>query len=165
VEGKGSHARPALPDSEVYHLVGEEMLRRIVCGLVLGVSAVLAGCGDTTTGPAPTPTLVTETFTGEVTPASGATHSFVTLLGGEVTATLTAVGPDPAKNVGFSLGTFNSTLNTCTAVFDNPAALQAFAFKANATTLGSYCVRIYDNGNVTTDNVPYTYTITVVHPQ
>ena len=141
------------------------MLRRIACGLLLGVTAVLAGCGDTTTGPAPTPTEVTETFTGTVRPASGATHSFVTLLGGAVTATLTTVGPDPAKNVGFSLGTFNSTLNVCSAVFDNPAALPAFEFKANATTLGSYCVRIYDNGNITTDNVPYTYTITVKHPQ
>jgi len=141
------------------------MLRRIACGLLLGATAVLAGCGDTTTGPGPTPTEVTETFTGTVNPASGATHAFVTLLGGTVTATLTAVGPDPAKNVGFSLGTFNSTLNVCSAVFDNPAALQAFEFKANATTLGSYCVRIYDNGNITTDNVPYSYTITVKHPQ
>lgn len=141
------------------------MLRRIACGLLLGATAVLAGCGDTTIDPGPTPTEVTETFTGEVTPASGATHSFVTLLGGTVTATLTAVGPDPAKNVGFSLGTFNSTLNVCSAVFDNPAALQSFEFKANATTLGSYCVRVYDNGNIATDNVPYTYTVTVKHPQ
>jgi hypothetical protein len=141
------------------------MLRRIGCGLLLGAMAVLAGCGDTTTGTAPTPTEVTETFTGTVAPAAGATHSFATLLGGAVTVTLTAVGPDPAKNVGFSLGTFNATLNVCNAVFDNPAALQAFEFKANATTLGSYCVRIYDNGNITTDNVAYSYTITVKHPQ
>jgi hypothetical protein len=141
------------------------MLRRIACGLLLGLSAVLTGCGDTSTGPAPTPVPVTETFTGTVNPASGSTHSFVTLLGGSVKATLTAVGPDATKNVGFSLGTFNTTLNVCSAVFDNPAALQAFEFNATATTLGSYCVRIYDNGNITTDNVPYTYTITVVHPQ
>ena len=141
------------------------MLRRIVCGLLVGAMGALAGCGDTTTGPTPTPTEVTETFTGTVNPSSGSTHSFGTLFGGAVTATLTAVGPDPAKNVGFSLGTFNSTLNVCTAVFDNPAALQAFEFKATATTLGSYCVRIYDNGNITTDNVPYTYTITVKRPE
>lgn len=141
------------------------MLRRIACGLLLGASVALAGCGDTTTGPAPTPALVTETFSGTVNPAAGATHSFATLLGGEVKATLTAVGPDPAKNIGFSLGTFNSTLNVCTTVLDNPAALQAFEFTANVTTFGEYCVRVYDNGNVTTDGVPYTYTVTVVHPQ
>ena len=141
------------------------MLRRIAGALLLGASAALAGCGDTTTGPAPTPTQVTETFTGSVNPAAGATHSFITLLGGPIKATLTAVGPDPNKNVGFSLGTFNSTLNVCTAVLDNPAALQAFEFNATASTIGEYCVRVYDNGNVTSDAVPYSYTITVTHPQ
>ena len=141
------------------------MLRRLACGILLSASAALAGCGDTTTGPAPTPTTVTETFTGTINPAAGSTHSFVTLLGGPIKATLTTVGPDPAKNVGFSLGTFNSTLNVCTAVLDNPAALPAFEFNATASTIGEYCVRVYDNGNVTTDAVAYTYTITVVHPQ
>ena len=141
------------------------MLRRIACGILLSASVALAGCGDTNTGPAPTPTEITETFTGTVNPAAGSTHSFVTLLGGPIKATLTAVGPDATKNVGFSLGTFNSTLNVCTAVLDNPAALQAFEFNAMASTTGEYCVRVYDNGNVTTDGVPYTYTVTVVHPQ
>ena len=142
------------------------MLRRIACGILLSATAALAGgCGDTTTGPAPTPVDVTETFTGEVNPAAGATHSFVTLTGGAVTATLTTVGPDAAKNVGFSLGTFNSTLNTCSAVLDNPAALQAFQFKATVSSFGAYCVRVYDNGSTSTDNVPYTFTVTVSHPQ
>jgi hypothetical protein len=141
------------------------MLRRIACGILLSASAALSGCGDTTSGPEPTPVSITETFSGTVNPAAGATHAFVTLLGGPITATLTTVGPDAAKNVGFSLGTFNSTLNVCTAVFDNPAALQAFEFKASASTTGEYCVRVYDNGNITTDAVPYSYTITVVHPQ
>ncbi len=142
------------------------MLRRIACGILLGAAAALtAACSDTTTGPTPTPTPITETFSGTVNPAGSATHSFITLTGGAIKATLTAVGPDATKNVGFSLGTFNSTLNTCTTVFDNPAAVQAFVFNATASSIGSYCVRIYDNGNITTDNVPYTYTITVEHPQ
>ena len=142
------------------------MFRRIACGILLSATAALAAaCGDTTTGPTPTPTMITETFTGNVNPAGGARHSFISLTGGSIKATLSAVGPDATKNVGFSLGTFNSTLNTCTVVFDNPAALQAFEFSANASSIGAYCVRIYDNGNITTDNVPYSYTITVVHPQ
>jgi hypothetical protein len=133
--------------------------------MVLCAMAALAACGDTTTGTTPTPTPVTETFTGSVSPASGNTHAFTTLTGGTVKATLTAVGPDATKNVGFSLGTFNTTLNTCSAVFDNPAALQSFEFNVTASSIGAYCVRIYDNGNITTDNVPYSYTITVTHPQ
>ena len=142
------------------------MFRRIACGFLLcAMGALAAGCGNDINPVAPNADPITETFTGSVNPASGSTHSFITLTGGKITATLSAVGPDPAKNVGFSLGTFNATLNTCTAVLDNPAAVQAFEFNANASSIGAYCVRIYDNGNVTTDNVPYTYTITVVHPQ
>jgi hypothetical protein len=141
------------------------MLRRIACGTLLCTIAALAGaCSDSATPTTPTPTPITETFSGTVNPASAAVHSFITLIGGPVKATLTSVGPDATKNIGFSLGTFNSTLNTCTVVLDNPAALQAFEFNASASTIGSYCVRLYDNGNVTTDGVPYTYTVTVVHP-
>jgi len=141
------------------------MLRRIACGILLSASAALSGCGDEPAPPGPTPVAITEIFTGTVNPAAGSTHAFITLLGGPIVATLTAVGPDATKNVGFSLGTFNSTLNVCSAVFDNPAALQAFEFKASATTTGEYCVRVYDNGNITTDAVPYSYTVTVVHAQ
>ena len=142
------------------------MLRRIACGVLLAATAALASaCGDEITATAPTVTTITETFTGSVSPAAGSTHAFTMLTGGAIKATLTAVGPDSSKNVGFSLGTYNLTLNTCSAVLDNPAAVQAFEFNATASSIGAYCVRIYDNGNITTDNVAYTYTITVAHPQ
>ena len=65
----------------------------------------------------------------------------------------------------FSRQASAGSLNTCSAVFDNPAATQAFEFNATASTIGSYCVRVYDNGGVTTDGVPYSYTVTVTHPQ
>jgi hypothetical protein len=142
------------------------MLRRIACGILLAATAALASaCGDDITATAPTVTTITETFAGSVSPASGATHAFTTLTRGAIEAPQSAVGPDSTKNVGFSLGTFNPTLNTCSAMFDNPAAVQSFVFKATASSIGAYCVRIYDNGNITTDNVAYTYTITVSHPQ
>src|SRR5262245_36079262 len=142
------------------------MSGRIGRGLaVAALMALASACGDkVTTQPTPLPP-VSETFTGTLTAASASVHSFTTLTGGSVEATLTGVAPDATKTVGFSLGTFNLTLNTCTVIMDNPAALQAFAFKATASSIGAYCVRIYDNGNVTTDAVAYSYTITVVHPQ
>jgi hypothetical protein len=141
------------------------MFRRIACGAVLAAGLALTACSDTKTGIPPTPQPITETFTGTINPAGGATHSFTTLTGGSIKAVLTAVGPDSTKNVGFSLGTFNGTANTCSAVFDNPAATQAFEFNATASTIGAYCIRLYDNGGITTDGVPYTYTVTVTHPQ
>lgn len=148
------------------------MLRRIACGTLLCAMAALAGaCGDTTTAPTAPVTPVTETFDGTLNPAGVNVHPVVAALtGGALTVTLNAVGPDATKTVGFSLGTFNPTLNVCTVVFDNPAALQGAVFNTTASTAGFYCVRMYDNGTVTTaaadgSAASFTYTVTVVHPQ
>jgi hypothetical protein len=148
------------------------MLRRIACGTLLCALAALAGaCGTTTTAPTETPTPITETFNGTLNPASSNVHTVVAALtGGAVTATLTTVGPDPTKTVGFSLGTFNPTTSVCTVIFDNPAALQGAVFNATAATAGFYCVRVYDNGSVAAavadgSASSFTYTVTVVHPQ
>ena len=147
------------------------MLRRIVCGTLLCAMAALAGaCKDSTTAPTPPPTTTTtETFEGTINPAGTTLHPIFTFTGGPVVATLTVVGPDATKTVGFSLGTFNPTLNICTVVFDNPAALPAAVFNTVASTSGFYCVRMYDNGTVTTaaaegTATAFTYTVTVTHP-
>lgn len=146
------------------------MFRRIACGTLLCALAALAGgCGDTTTTPTPPSTTVTDTFEGTINPAGTMLHPIFTLTGGPVVATLTVVGPDATKTLGFSLGTFNPTLNVCTVVFDNPAALPAAAFNTVASTQGFYCIRMYDNGTVTTaaadgTAASFTYTVTVTHP-
>jgi hypothetical protein len=150
------------------------MVRGIARGAVLAALVALTGaCGTTTTATTPTPVQSTDTFSGKLTPENSVVHSFTTITGGSVKATLTSVGPDATQTVGFSLGTYNSTTGVCTVVFDNPAALQATAvFNATASTIGFYCVRVYDNGNVKTltdngtvsDSNPFTYSITVVHP-
>jgi len=146
------------------------MLRRMACGTLLCAMAALTGaCSDSKTGPTPTPTPVTETFEGTLNPVSATVHPFITLTGGPVKVSLTTLGPDATKTVGFSLGTFNTTLNICQVVFDHPAALQGFEFSANASTIGAYCVRLYDNGAVAAavadGSTPFTYTVTAVHPQ
>ena len=147
------------------------MLRRLACGTLLCAMAALTGaCSDSKTGPTAKLTPITETFDGTLNPVSTTVHSFITLTGGPVTVTLTSVGPDPAKTVGFSLGTFNATLNICSVVFDNPAALQGAEFKANASTTGIYCARLYDNGTVAAAAADgsassFSYKVTAVHPQ
>jgi hypothetical protein len=148
------------------------MLRRIACGTLLCAMAALAGaCGNSTTAPTTAPTPITETFDGTLNPAGTNVHSVVAALtGGAITATLTVVGPDATKTVGFSLGTLNPTTNVCTVVFDNPAALPGAVFNATASTAGFYCARVYDNGSVTAavadgSATAFTYTMTVAHPQ
>lgn len=147
------------------------MLRRIACGTLLCAITALAGaCSDKTTAPTPpTTTTTTDTFTGTLNPAGTILHPIFTFTGGPVVATLTAVRPDATKTIGFSLGTYNPTLNICTVVFDNPAALQAAVFNTTASTSGFYCVRMYDNGTVTTaategTATAFSYTVTVTHP-
>jgi len=140
------------------------MLRGIARGVVVAAFCAAAACGDTTTPTAPAPTIITETYSGTLIPASAGTFSFTTLTGGSVIATLTTLGPDNTKTVGFSLGTFVTASKTCTVVMDNVSATEAFAFTAQTSSIGTYCVRIYDNGT-RTDSTPYTYTISVAHPQ
>ena len=147
------------------------MLRRIACGLLLCALAALAACGSSTIAPTTPLTPVTETFTGTINPAGTNVHPIVaSFTGGAVTATLTVVSPDATKTLGFSLGTYNPTLNICTVVFDNPAALPGAVFSATASTAGFYCARVYDNGSVTAaaadgSAASFTYTVTVAHPQ
>ncbi len=146
------------------------MFRRIACGTLLCAMAALAGaCSDTTVAPTQPGTTTTDTFEGTINPAGTTLHPIFTFTGGPVVATLTVVGPDATKSIGFSLGTFNPTLNICTVVFDNPAALPTAAFNTVATTSGFYCVRMYDNGTVTAAAAEgtassFNYTVTVTHP-
>jgi len=146
------------------------MLRRIACGIGLAAAlAVASGCHTTTINPVVPTSATTQTFTGLLNPLSANVTSFVTQTGGEVDARLTAVGPDSTQTIGFSLGTFNTVSNTCTVVFDNTAALQGAVFTTQASTIGSYCVRVYDNGSIATavangTATAFTYTITVTHP-
>ena len=146
------------------------MLRRIACGLSLAVVlALAAGCGNTTvTTLTPTTTPTTDTFSGLLHAQSTNVFSFLVNAGGSVTATLTAVGPDATQTIGFSLGTFDAATNTCTVVFDNTAALQAAVFNTQSSTAGTYCVRLYDNGSVSTavangTATAFTFTVTVSH--
>ena len=142
---------------------GDEM-RPIVRGMLLCAFIALgAACDNNTTPTTPTPpVLTTDTFTGTLVANGGITHQFSASRTGTVTATLTAVGPDSSKTVGFSMGTVIGTV--CQAVLANDAAVQNAALSATASTQGTYCVRIYDVGSITAATGPFTYTITVQHP-
>jgi hypothetical protein len=139
------------------------MRRLKVRGLVLCAAIALAGaCGSSTpTKPTP-PTLVTDTFSGTLTQNGGTTHQFSIAATGTITATLTSVGPDSTKAIGFSLGTLIGTV--CQAVLANDAAVQTNALTGSAQIGGTFCVRVYDTGSITAATGPFTYTVTVTHP-
>ena len=122
---------------------------------VLPVAMFAVACeGDIASIPTtPDPVTVTETFTGTVNINGAATHSFVTLATGSVSATLTSLGEEPPAAIGLSLGTMSGS--TCSLVLTNDKAVVTSIVTGTVTTLGgSLCVRIYDVGSLTA-SVPY----------
>ena len=83
-------------------------IRRPLLAVTAAAVLATAGCdsGDAPTGPSdpppPAPT-VTETFSGNLTVNGAQTFTFTSNVG-NVTATLSAIGPDEATIVGLSLG-------------------------------------------------------------
>ncbi|MGE3275626.1 MAG: hypothetical protein AB7O67_10970 [Vicinamibacterales bacterium] len=136
---------------------------RPTLGLLALAAATLitVGCGDDTpvTPTQPTPTTVTETFSGTLTVNGAMTHRFATQSGGSAQATLTAVGPDTGDVVGFAMGTWSGS--TCQLILTNDAAVQTSVITGTVGTSGQLCIRVYDVGQLTG---PVDYEVTVVHP-
>ena len=140
------------------------MTRRLLpVAFALLVPLATVGCEgenpfETPTNPGPAP-IVTETFSGDLGRNGARTHSFSTSASGSVTATLTALAPDSALVVGFSLGTWNGSV--CNVVLANDAATQGTVVTGGVSSFGSLCVRVYDVGNITGQ---ISYEVTVAHP-
>ena len=141
-------------------------MQRLISGvrlaaLILAGSTLIAGCGsDTTPSTLPTPNPVTETFTGTVSQASATVQPFTANAAGLVTATLTTLGPLSTITMGFDMGTYSGTV--CTVNLANAAAVQGSILTATAATAGTFCVRVYDVGNIAAGST-VSFTVTVVH--
>jgi len=129
--------------------------------LAVAFAVSAAACGDnTTTTPTPTtPVTVTDTFAGTLTPNGAASYTFTTAASGTVTATLATLAPDSTLIVGLALGTWNG--NACQVVLSKDSATQLSFLIGQASQANTFCVRIYDVGNVTD---PATYELQVNHP-
>jgi hypothetical protein len=133
--------------------------------LVLTFPAVLAflaaaGCDsgtNLTTPTVPGPT-TTETFPGSLTVNGAATYQFASSSRGNVSATLTSVGPDTAI-IGFGIGTWNGS--SCQMLIANDAATQGTNVLGQVSGVGNLCLRVYDAGKLTG---PATYSVDVTHP-
>lgn len=130
---------------------------------LVGVGLMAAvGCGNNnpvTTPTTPTPTTLTETFSGTIGVNGAATHSFVVQTSGSVTAGLASLTPSSDVTLGLGLGTWNGAI--CQVVLANDKAQQGSVILGTASSLGNLCVRIYDTGGLVE---PVSYEIQVVHP-
>jgi hypothetical protein len=135
------------------------MSRLTVLAMALALGTVACG-SDTTTTPTPTtPTTVTDTFNGALTANGAFTSPFTTAASGTITATLTTLSPNSTLVVGLALGTWNG--NACQIVLTKDSATQSSFIVGQASASSTFCVRVFDVGNVTD---PQTVEVQVNHP-
>jgi hypothetical protein len=131
-----------------------------------------AGCGSSSpTGPTVTPTVISDMFTGTLSPLGNDGHSFTVVYAGgtsnasiTVTALATVANQTPLTiTIGVGFGTIN--LGVCTPALTIPVA--AIGSELSTTTSpfvnGTYCVLVFDNPAAPTVTEPVTYSITVNH--
>ncbi len=134
--------------------------------LVLFLSAGAAACSDDSasdsTTTTPTPVTSTETFTGTLTQLGQSVHSFTVSASGTTTISLTSVDPLTTMALGVAIGTWSNSSCGTTIAYNENARANVTALSGTATT-GTYCVKIYDSGNVP-ESWQVNYTVQVVHP-
>jgi hypothetical protein len=126
--------------------------------LVLG-----AGCGllSNLNSPSTSSSSNTETFSGTL-PQQGnvVAGTFTVAQTGTVSVTLVSDSASSAVALGLGIGTPSGTTGcTLTTSTTNAVAGSATQISVNENS-GSYCIAVYDVGNLTT---AVTYTITVAH--
>jgi hypothetical protein len=126
------------------------------CGLMMFIAA----CADPVppAAPTPLPATITETFTGTLPVAGNNQIPFTVLNVGALKVILT--GLDPNVAVGIGVGTPSTGVCTHLDARNGVLAGSAVLLSGTATVPGSFCVSIYDIGNLT---VPVNYTVTVQH--
>ena len=144
-------------------------MRRLLPGVVLlTVMMSVAGCNDNNNNTPTTPTTpttpatpaTTESFTGTLQKNGGVTFPFTATAGGSVIVTLSSVAPDPALQIGLSLGTWTGT--ACQIVIANDSAAQNAVVTGTLTSAANLCVRVYDPASKVGTSVDFS--VTVAHP-
>jgi hypothetical protein len=133
-------------------------------GIVVAALLVTAACSNdsnSTTAPSTT-SPVTETVTTVVTPLGLTSHAFTALASGTLTAVLTSANPPPSIVVGFGIGIPQSNGSGCALTIATTTAAGPGAQISSQIDAGRYCFAVYDVGNLTTQ--PVSFTVTVTHP-
>ena len=132
--------------------------------IALAIVAAVTGGGcnllsDLTSPSSPTtPAASTETFSGTVAVQGTSRSTFTTTQAGTVNVTLATMSPGVAMGLG--IGTPNGT-TACTLTSSTSALAGSTPQLTVTEQPGSYCVSVYDVGNLTGNA---TFTVTVAHP-
>jgi len=107
---------------------------------------------------------VTENFTGSIGQNGTNVHPFtVTNSGYSLLAGFTSLSPASVTALGMGIGTWDASASTCSLnLSQNDTARTGNTGVTGTPGSGSYCLRIYDGGNVPAGTT-VTYTVQVQH--
>jgi hypothetical protein len=117
-------------------------------GLLLAVLATLSSVSNAT---------VSTTFSGTVAHEGVSAHSFTIPNDAVVEVTLTGLGPQAVTKVGLGLGT-PTVAGNC-ALVEALDATHVTGQIGGALRKGTYCVAVYDSGDVTAEPLDYTVSV------
>jgi len=120
-------------------------------GLLLAAIAAVARLSSVSNGK------VEATFSGTVAHEGGSAHSFTIPRDSAVAVMLTGLGPKAAAKVGLGLGTPTAAGNCALveALDSTPVRGQI----GGTLRKGTYCVAIYDSGDITAEPLDYSITV------
>jgi hypothetical protein len=129
-------------------------------GSRLALAGLLAWCCScaTNTNPTTSTTTTTDVFNGTLLPAGTDTYVVTVNGNGELDLTLTSFTPQTTITLGLGVGIPSGTTCSLVTGVENAKAGQTLPASVGP---GSYCVVIYDVGNVQSSDA---FTLTVVHP-
>jgi hypothetical protein len=132
--------------------------------VLLAVAIAAAACDDSTiTSPTSTAVETSQIFTGTIPVGGSAFSSYTLSVPGILELTLASVSLDSRGStlttpLGFGNGTPNGTGCDITSSVTSPPGLQVQMRRAIGA--GTYCVRVFDAGNLTT---PVNFAVRMVH--
>ena len=143
-------------------------MKKLACGAAL-LTCLAAACGSDATPTTPssttTPTTQTKVFAGSLEVGASSFYSFTPSQAGTVSVTLASLtvgtGTGVTSNVVMGLGVGVPAGTDCSLTTSVDTAAALVAQMSNAMSPGTYCVRIYDIGNLTE---PVRFAIRIVHP-
>ena len=127
--------------------------RRIAALFVVALAP--AGCDNSPTAPA---LFTTETFTGSVGALASSSHTFITGQSSQTVITINSFAP--AITMGLALGTpvVTPAAETCSITIGQAAVQVGTTFQLPLDP-ATYCVMVFDIGNVTDSVVAYSLTV------
>lgn len=142
-----------------------KFLQFVPAGAVIAaLSLPLAACDngpsiDSDSTPlSPTTSPVTETFSTQLIVGGTASRTFNAAKAGIATVTLGSFGS--ATKLGFGIGVPDSIGSGCLFTRSSDIAVAGTSFTL-AVDAGTYCVRVYDVGGMTS---PITFSVTIIRP-